>query len=50
MPRLAKVVNVLAIEQVKQGTETKELTNLVGGREKCPMIIPYMKGPMSARI
>ena len=30
----------------------KELTNLVGGREKRPMnmIIPYMEGPMSSRI
>ena len=29
MPRLAKVVNVLAIRQVKQGTETTELLGSV---------------------
>ena len=28
----------------------KELTNLVGGQDECPLIIPYMEGPMSARM
>ena len=28
----------------------KNASTLVGGRDECPMIIPYMEGPMSVRI
>ena len=35
---------------VRAQITTKVHTNLVGGRAKCPMIIPYMEGQMSARI
>ena len=38
------------VEQTLHWVDIKELTNLLSGRDECPMIIPYMEGPMSARM